>query len=160
VRWFSNGEVVPGARSTLVRLSGGVQMRMHTSGLTSDDAVTVWWIIFNNPSACTHDVDGGGALRCSAADLLLFGGDPAVSSSIVFAAGHVVGVNRVSFAGALGVDDTSAALFGPGLTNPDGAEIHLLVRDHGPMAGAAQIRSFDACNPTCANLQFSAHPAG
>jgi hypothetical protein len=158
VRSFATGQVVPGSSSTLMRSSRGVQMTLHTSGLTSGDAVTVWFVIFNDPAACTH---GDAGLRCGAGDLLPFGGDPAVGSSIVSAAGHVIGGSgNAGFAGAMAVGDTSRALFGPGLTDPVSADIHLLVVDHGPMAGAAQIRSFGACNPRCENVQFSAHESG
>jgi hypothetical protein len=37
--------------------------------------------------------------------------------------------------------------------------MHLVVVDHGPAVGAAQLRSFGACNPTCENVQFSGHEA-
>jgi hypothetical protein len=76
----------------------------------------------------------------------------------VSATGHVIGGSgTATFAAMVTVRDTSRALFGPGLTDPTGADIHLLVRDHGRAGGAAHIRSFGVCNPTCVDVQFSAH---
>jgi hypothetical protein len=58
--------------------------------------------------------------------------------------------------GHLATGDTEGALFGPGLINPTTAEIHLVVRDHGPKQDPSQeIHSFGACNPTCTDIQFS-----
>jgi len=54
-----------------------VDVRLATSGLDINAAYTVWWIVFNNPSACT----GG----CGADDL----GNPATAASAFYAAGFV-----------------------------------------------------------------------
>ena len=61
--------------STLVRNDNGVAMTIHTVGLPAGTADTVWWVIFNNPSACSH---GMGGLRCGAGDLSV----PAVKASV------------------------------------------------------------------------------
>ena len=48
----------------------------------------------------------------------------------------------------------------PGLTNPLGADIHLVLHDHGPVDPAivaAEIHSFGVCNLVCTNVQFSVH---
>jgi hypothetical protein len=80
---------------------------------------------------------------------------------VLYATGHVIGGSGTASYGAhLAVGDTSGALFGPGLTNPLGAEIHLVVHDHGPADPAivaAEIRSFGVCNLVCTDVQFSVH---
>jgi hypothetical protein len=52
-------------------------------------------------------------------------------------------------------------LWGHGVVNPTGAEIHLLPRDHGAATrdtAYAMTHSFDACNGDCSFVQFSPHP--
>lgn len=157
VHLFSNGSAVAGSSSTLVRNSNGVYMTLLTSGLTPGDAVTIWWVIFNNPTACSHGMFG---LRCGHGDF----SNPAVHASAMYAAGHVIGSDGVGDYGAgLSVGElTMVVLFGPGLTSPMGADIHLVVHDHGPVNPSlmpGEIHSFVICNPTCVDLQFAPHEA-
>jgi len=112
----------------LVRNSNGVTMNIKTEGLDAGAAYTVWWVVFNNPDAC---VDG-----CDAADV----SNPDVMATVLFAAGHVIGQNgKGNFAGHLSNGDTSGDSFpldlpgdAVGLVYPETAEIHLVVRTHGP----------------------------
>lgn len=147
---------VAGARSTVVRNAGGATMTLHTGELHTGDAVTVWWVVFNHPSACTS---GHFGLHCGPGDL----GRPETGASVLYAAGHVIGGDGVGdFGGRLRVGDTSGALFGPGLTNPADADIHLVVHDHGPADPALlpdEIHSFGVCNTTCHDVQVSVHEA-
>ncbi len=122
---FSDGSTVPRARSAL------------------DHTVTVWLVIFNHPENCTH---GEAGLRCGPGDLPPFGGSDAAVTSVVFGAGrHVGSSGKATFAGRLAAGDDGHALFGPGLVNPTGADVHLVVND-GATFG---------CPATC--LQFSPH---
>lgn len=154
VQMFSDGSAVPGAWSTLVTTAGGASVSLHTSGLPAGHVVTVWWIIFNHPDNCSHGASG---LRCGEGDLFV----PSVDASVAHAAGHVIGGSGIANFGAwLGVGDTGGALFGPGLTNPLGADIHLVVHDHGrlpPQQIAEGIHNFGPCVPDCVDPQFSAH---
>jgi hypothetical protein len=152
---FGNpSQTIPGATSTLVTHDAGATMTLHTSQLSPGHAVTVWWVVFNQPQACTGGVGG---LRCGESDL----SNAAVQASVLYAAGRVVGRRGTGHWGAhLAVGDTDGALFGPGLLDPTTADIHLVVRDHGPADPAllpAEIHSFDVCNPTCTDVQASAH---
>lgn len=157
VHWLSNLAEVEGGSATLVRSGEGVSYNLRTSGLTSRDAVTNWWVIFNHPSACTNPINEIGSL-CGLDDLFGVG----VDASVLFATGHVVGNgNHANFAAHLLVGDTDGALFGPGLTNPEGAEVHIIVRTHGEMIPelvAGQISSVDvACDiNVCEDLQAAA----
>jgi hypothetical protein len=158
VHYFLSPFIVPGAWSALERNDAGVAMTLHTTGLAPGHAVTVWWVIFNHPQYCS-----GGELgfRCGPGDL---SGDPRVQPSVVYAAGHVIGGGGVGNDGAnLAVGATQGALFGPGLLNPHGADIHLVVHDHGPADPSIgvddEIHSFGVCNPTCVDVQVSVHEA-
>lgn len=147
---------VDGAWSTLVRNDSGASATFHTTELQPGNAVTLWAVVFNNPSACNS---GHFGLRCGPGDL----GRQETEASIVYVAGHLIGGDGVGdFGGHLTLGDTSGALFGPGLINPTGADIHLLVRDNGtadPSLMPDQIHSFGTCNTVCQFVQVSAHEA-
>jgi hypothetical protein len=158
VRRFSDGSAVPGAWSTLVANGAGASMTLHTTELTPGDVVTVWCVVFNVPENCSMAKARTDAVRT---DLPPYGGDGSAEPSVLYATGHVIGGSGTASYGAhLAVGDTSGALFGPGLTNPLGAEIHLVVHEHGPADPtivAAEIRSFGVCNLVCTDVQFSVH---
>lgn len=132
--------------STLVRTDAGLSASFHSSGLPAGQAVTLWFVVFNNPSAC-----GG---PCGLADLL--DPDQAAKGDFLVGAGHVVGGSGVANFGAhLAVDDTRGSAFlelrgledmAIGLTNPRGAQVGLLLHSHGPMVPGqvlkAQLSSF------------------
>jgi hypothetical protein len=164
---FGSSTAVAGSWSALVRNDNGVAMTLHTSGLAPGSATTVWWVVFNNPELCTHP-DFALGLRCGEGDLPPFGGSPAVQASVLWATGHVIGGSGIGGFGAyLGEDDTSGALFGPGLLDSRKADVHLIVRTHGqaiPGLVKEQISSFNGgCLPgepnvgQCINVQASPH---
>lgn len=157
VYWFEDGSQVVDARSRLATTDQGAKMTLQTSELPAGHTVTVWWVIFNEPTNCTHPE---GSLRCGPGDLPPFGGDDSAVTSVVYAAGHVIGGSgKATFSDSLAKGDASDALFGPGLVNPTRADIHLVVRDHGlltPQQRAEGIHNFGPCNP-CADIQFSPH---
>lgn len=143
---------VPGASSTLVRTPNGISISLQTSDLPAGHAVTLWALIFNNPGAC-----GSGGCDESRGDLNI----PAVMGSVEHVAGHVVEPNG-TFAGHLAVGDSADAFVGPGLLNPFGAEIHLIVREHGLADPAILTDQFNNdsprfCNVACADIQKSVH---
>ena len=138
------GDVVGSA--TLIRTREGVKLDLHTTDLNAGDAYTIWWIIFNNPAACA---DG-----CAGSDLQ---GTPGVEGSVMNATGRVAdGDGNGSFSAFLPVgfihtNPSSGNLrqpFGPGLQNLEGAEIHVVVRSHGPSSGMVEQIStlFADCN--------------
>jgi hypothetical protein len=121
--------------STLVRTGSGIALTLETANLPDGEAITIWFVIFNNPENCSG--------ACGEADL----GTAEVNPSVVFGAGHIVGNgDHASFAGHLKQNDTTGALFGPGLVDPMSAEVHLVVRGHGsilPRKMPAMIHSVD-----------------
>ena len=136
------GEKVDGS-SWLRRDEGSLTMRLTAEDLTPGHTMTVWWVVFNNPEDC-----GGGGGDCGMPDLF----DPNVETDVLYADGMVVDEDgQASFAGYLEIGETTGTvnpLLGVepvGLTNPEGADVHLVVRSHGPTVEgqiAAQIGSF------------------
>ena len=122
------GPVIRGSSAKLTRGDGLVWLRINTTGLPAG-AYTLWWVIFNNPDAC-------GADGCTGGDF----GNPAVAASALFATGGVVLENGIGhFRAHLEENDPPGqVLFGPGLVTASGAEIHIIVRYHGP-AGTGDL---------------------
>ncbi len=147
--------VVPAAGSQLIRTRDGVFMTLNTRGLNPGWVYTIWFGVFNNPRHCA-------TRPCSAAD---FGPTNPVQGSRVNGGGRLIGPDGAASYGAfLGLGDTTLAFDGPGLLNPKHAEIHLVVRSHGPAsmdAGvlAEQLTTFNGgCPPNmCTNFQISVH---
>jgi hypothetical protein len=153
VYWFEDtaphaDPVVPGAWSSLNRNSSGISAIFHTSGLEAGHVYTMWWVVFNHPEECIGGCDGadvGAALGGN--------GNPA-GIGILYAAGRIAGgtgklsigarLNEGSIAGC----QTSEPFDGvcTALSDPMGAEVHLVLHDHGPpIAGMVQdqLHSFD-----------------
>ena len=148
-----NSTVVVGS-SKIVRNQNGVNVTVNTSGLEPGNAVTIWLVIFNNPSEC---VDG-----CDGTDLE----NPNVAGDVIYGAGHVVGGNGTAhFAAHLNEGDSGGSLFpqpSPGLIDAETAEIHIVVRSHGPAIPGMipeQIHTVEGdCDPNvCEDVQFAIH---
>jgi hypothetical protein len=123
--------------STLTRTGSGISFSLQTTGLEAGHAVTIWWMVFN----------------------------PDGPLSVQYAAGHVIDEGGAAgFGGHLQVGDTDGVINnGPGLLDALGANVVLVVRDHGPTDPGRvneQIHTFDVCNPACTDLQMSMHTAG
>ncbi len=162
-------ELVPGASSKITRNGSGVTSTLHTSGLIKGNAYTMWMVAFNVPGECATS-------PCGPADVAP--GTAAVVD-VIYVGGNVAGGNgKATFSGRRAAGDNSKSLFAalgapaPGLTDPLGAEMHLVVRDHGakiPGQVPSQIHTFEgACTPEsslglgsggydCADIQFSIH---
>lgn len=172
VRTFPGpGVAVPGANAKLVRQPDGASFTFTTNGLTAGNAYTIWFVAFSNPAACTAPmVDGDEVIAlCGLPDLR----NPAAQPTAVWGAGHVVGESgtaslggRVAEGNTSGCDGLGRLPCGDGLTYPQGAEIHLVARSHGPMIPELvneQIHSFNrGCEVgepnvgLCSNVQFAA----
>ncbi len=149
VYWFDE-DGMPTAdvagESRLVRTDSKISLNLRTTGLEAGHTYTVWWVIFNNPEDC--EAGDGIMVECGEEDLA----NENVVSTLAAAAGNVVGNSgRGNFGGSISVGDTRN-LAGVGtvldtqpLSNPRGAEVHLVVRDHGPLNPAFmpdQIQTF------------------
>lgn len=179
-------EPVTGAFTLLQRGSDGARAEARTF-VEAGHAFTLWWIAFNNPTACsapgcgeddifTFDSNGNitglNVPQIQAADISVFGTGGAVSNpggrlrisseimeGAAFEAGQLV-IGRDADGAIFGVSDVT------GLVDAQAAEIHLVVQDHGvaheePSLLEQQITQFHgACNPNCSDIQFSVHLPG
>ena len=137
----------------------GFTVNLMTTGLTPGYTYTLWAVVFNIPGNC---VDG-----CNGPDL----GD--AEGEVMYIAGHVAGNNgKGNFSGHLNEGDDSGSIndifslpANGGLRDVDVAEIHFVVRCHGPKIPGEvddQINSFNGGCHTglCEDIQFAAFPAG
>ena len=129
---FSTGLPVAGA-GTLTRTAESATARIYTTGLHKKAAYTIWWVVWNDPSAC----DDG----CGEDDLFIDG------NSIFYAGGFVTGNDgaaNVSVRVEAGdLADGIEVFNGGGLDagNGFGAEMHLIIRSHGKIIeGMADVQ--------------------
>jgi hypothetical protein len=153
VRSMATGAVQQGAGSQLTRDKDAIFGIINTKGLNPGWVYTAWFGIFNNPDQCATQ-------PCSGADFA----NPAVMGSRVNFGGRLIGPDgAATYGGYLGLADTTAAFDGPGLLDPKHAQIHMVIRSHGPaLMGTAfndQLSMFNGgCPPnTCVNVQVSIH---
>jgi len=144
----------PAGTSRIVRtdngISGNISVHLgNESGSAKGLAITLWIVIFNNPGAC--------AVPNMCGDDADFG-NPDVMPDVVHGGGNVVGASEkttIGFHYETGENKGSIAdIFflprndegeGFGLLNSRGAEVHYVIRFHGPVDPAAmpaQIHSY------------------
>jgi len=131
VRWHMQSgnphgsPVGPGATATLVRTSRGLSYSINTSQLDPGHAYTLWIVVINDPAACS-------VTPCSPQDILL---NPETDAQITYGTGHVVGHRgEAGFGATLRAGPIPAGwLPDQGLDNPLGAQVHLVLNDHGPV---------------------------
>ena len=175
VRTFPGpGSVVAGADATLVRQPDGISFTFAGTGLTGGNGYTIWFVAFNDPAECSSPMMDGPTLisLCGLPDL----SNPDAQPTAVWGAGHFAGKSgkatlggRVALGDTSGCDGLGRLPCNDGLTNPEDAEIHLVLRTHGPKipeVANEQIHSFNRGCETgepnagppslCANVQFAA----
>lgn len=175
VHFFEDASVVKDGAAVLTRLKNGVAMRLNTVNLTPKDAVTIWWVVFDEPTMCSDecgeddifnlDADGEFILNADGSPPVNGAGVEAAQITVIRADGHVIDEGGAAqFSSRLPIGDVSEALFGGGLKNPLSAEIHLVVRTHGPaIPGKVDSMLYDVnggCegafpNPPCSDVQFA-----
>ena len=119
--------------STLHRTNNGITVNYKSSGLTPGYAYTLWIVIWNSPENCTTPN------QCNDGDFAIA---DQVEVEVLYGGGHVVGGNgKGNFSAHLNENDVSGSindLFGlppaGGLQsgNSLGAEVHFVLRSHGP----------------------------
>jgi quercetin dioxygenase-like cupin family protein len=178
---FADASVVAGASAVLKRMNYGVSTSVETAGLEPGEALTMWWVVFNRPENCSDgecgendifnmNADGEFVLNDDGSPPFNWDGIGASKISVNYADGHVIDDSgAASFRGQLPIRDTSRAILGgPGLTDPMGAEIHLVLRSHGQsMSGKVDEMittinggcSDDWPNAPCEDVQFAVFKA-
>ena len=172
VHRFADLSEVEDSFARLARYENGVTMAISTSDLNPGDVYTVWWVVFNAPENCSDGV-------CNADDILVvedgvvprdadgnrvmnMDGITNANISIQHAAGGYATDGTLNTSASLGEGEVPGIVVGPGLLDAETAEIHLVVRTHGPAvegAFADQISSFGGgCQPfdalPCDDVQF------
>jgi hypothetical protein len=174
VHRFADGSIVENASSQLVRFDNGVTMTLSTNDLVPGDVYTVWWVIFNEPQNCS---DGA----CNIDDLFVLDADGQIvkdelgnrvmnpdaltnaNVSIQHASGSLSDNGTLNVSASLGLGEVPGIIFGPGLLDAHKAEVHLVIRTHGPKVDDvfdAQISTFGGgCDPIdtppCDDVQFA-----
>lgn len=109
----------------LTRSTEGLWADVDVDGLTPGYAYSVWWAIFNNPQGC----DAG----CDSFDLRNI---TEAQGSLVNGGGFVGNGSTIVHGSHLARHDPegkSVEAGDPrGIRNPYGAEVHLIIRNHGP----------------------------
>jgi hypothetical protein len=112
----------------LVTKENGAAVSIETR-LIPGNMVTVWWVVINEPGKCA-------ASPCTSADIS--GNADEVQAQMVFAREHVVGQQGWTVLGAhLEKGEVSDGWYSGeehNFDNPTGAEIHVIINDHGPEA--------------------------
>jgi hypothetical protein len=173
---FADKVVIDGTEATLMRMDHGVSTTVNTVGLKAGDAVTMWWVVFNQPQNCSDAKCGeNDVFNLDDNEKFILNGDgkppfnkaahKAAQISVTYANGHVIDAGgKAKFRGQLPVGDTTQTLFGPGLVDPMKAEIHLVLRTH-QQAKPGQVDEMTytlngGCaakfpNKPCKDLQFT-----
>jgi hypothetical protein len=167
---FTTAEVIPQAFSKLIRRDDGISAVIHTSGLEAKGVYTVWMAVFENPEFCSDNSCELNDIFDSNGNILMNPdgtfGTPGVNVSLLWVDGKVVsaaGIGTFNFK----VKENSPpgeVLFGPGLTDTQGSEIHFALRNHGPAIPGqleAQLTTFSGgCEVNqCMEEQFTIHLA-
>ena len=158
--WNSDGEMILAPR-LIDAASGSLYIGYEsamawitTKEMTEGDAISLWWIIFNKPDNCAQN-------PCNNDDLF---NDDVVPSMVGDAGTVVMNPDRVKFYSHLDIGDAFNAAFGPGLVNPSEAEIHIILRTHGPARAEIleeQLTTYmGGCGPNpphwpCSEIQFA-----
>lgn len=123
----SQGDVekIEGAEATLLTFDEGAFASVSTRNLTPGNAYTLWFVVVNDPQACETS-------PCTASDVLAHSSK--TNSDVGYAAGLVAAPDGTGHFGVhQPLGPIPRAWFGNGYTNAQGAEILLLVNDHGPL---------------------------
>jgi hypothetical protein len=170
VLWFSDGTVT-GGTSYLTRLDDTVLVTIEATGLNPGDAMTLWWVVWNNPAGCTGGMCGDDEFDDETGAALV-----AAGAAVGNASGNVVKSDGTLEFGATlhqGANDPDhQVLFNDGFDEfgsiltaaPDDAEYHFVLQSHGQARGGKKLREqlayFEAnCTPACADVQFAVHLA-
>jgi len=125
-------------QSTLVRTERGVMSSFNATGL-EPGVWTWWWVFYNNPDACQHPIFVGMGSQislCSKPDKA----NSETGRSPGWGGGTIVtedGIGNFTSVQDFGTEASgspvSAKLCCPKLTNLLGAEVHIVMRYHGPV---------------------------
>lgn len=115
--------IIEGASATVMTSEEGIFALLKTQELEENHVYTMWVVIINNPEACDNS-------PCTAADVI--GKSDEVQSEATWGDSMIYTEDaRMEFTAYVPAGDVHEPWFGNGLSNPLGAEIHIVVNDHG-----------------------------
>lgn len=122
----SQGEVeeINGAAAKLRANDAGITATLRTHQLELGHPHTMWVVIINRPDLCE-------TIPCTGADILER--TDVVEANIVYGGGRVVHSHTEPFMAHVPVGEVEGGWFDTEFTNPRGAEVHLVLMDHGPL---------------------------
>lgn len=119
---------ITGSRAMLRTDTQGALMQLETAELVPAHVTTAWWVIMNNPGACS-------ATPCTPEDVI--GRAEEVGTQIVYADGAVnADDGRAGFVAYLPAGEVENGWYDQPFADPESAEIHLVLNDHGPLIPA------------------------
>ena len=117
--------MIEGSRAQLKTTEEGIFARLETSQLSPGHVLTMWVVVINNPAACESS-------PCTGKDI--FARTSEVLADVVYGDGIIVDSDgRGTFTAFQERGPLDGGWLGSGLTNPMGAEVVLVVNDHGPL---------------------------
>ncbi|MEM9707678.1 MAG: hypothetical protein AAF871_02720 [Pseudomonadota bacterium] len=144
--------VVENATAQMAAVDGGAFVSLKTMGLKPGHVHTLWFVAISNHAACA-------SVPCTGKDVLLNTAE--VQGDAGFAGGVIAGEDgSATFAHFQPEGDLVNGWFGTGLGEVSSSEIHLVVKDHGPMIDgrvADMLSTFrDACRTDSISPAFPA----
>jgi hypothetical protein len=135
----SRGEVqiIEGASARLMTTEEGAFVHISTHELNPGHVYTLWWVVFNDPAACQTS-------PCTGADAVIH--TALTQADVTYGGGIIAGDDGSGiFNSYIAAQELPNAWFGNGYHNAMGAEIHLVINDHGmliPEMATTMLQSY------------------
>jgi hypothetical protein len=123
----SQGDVriIDGTSATLMSSEDGIWVHMATDELEDNHVYTLWFAVINNPEACDTNPCTPGFILANSDETQL---------NVTWAGGLLMSDNtRAEFSAFFAAGEVPQGWFGNPLNNPLGAQVHLVLNDHGPL---------------------------
>ena len=129
--------ILEDASATVITSEEGLFALLKTTELEENHVYTMWVVIVNNPEACDNS-------PCTPADVL--GKTDEVQAEATWGDSMIYTEDaRMEFTAYVPAGDVHEPWFGHGLSDPLGAEIHIVVNDHGeviPELAASMLNTY------------------
>ena len=133
--------VIDGASATLVMTKAGAFASMETSELVPGHAYTLWFVAINSPGACENS-------PCNAKDVLTR--TAMTKADVGYGDGLIAGPDgKGTFTTFRPLGALPQAWLGAGLQDPWGAEVHLVIHDHGPLIAGREAEMIGTYRGAC-----------
>ncbi len=157
---FADPTGAPVGRSWLMRTPNGIGFALYTSELVPQSTATLWVVVFNDPENCSP-AEENGPPACGEDDL--FNADARVD--VLYADGEIIrDSGNAGFVGIRRIGDNAGSVWevlglpSPGLIDSYKAEIHFVVRDHGPYIAGMKREMTGTFNGGCELGDFPPDP--